>query len=144
MPSDPQPRDRWCDAAVLATAVGLLALAAAFHVDRDAAGREQVRAGGRSLPPLCVFRLVTDVPCPTCGVTRSVVACVHGDLDEACAHHAFGLVVVFFALFQIPYRIALLAFAGARRWEFPAAWRDRLMWSAGTALVVTSVVKYCR
>lgn len=41
-------------------------------------------------PILCPFRRLTGLPCPGCGLTRSIVALVQGDLDAAFAHHRFG------------------------------------------------------
>ncbi len=33
--------------------------------------------------PQCVFRLATGLPCPTCGMTRAVLALAHGDWAHA-------------------------------------------------------------
>lgn len=41
-------------------------------------------------PVICPFRLLTGLPCPGCGLSRSWSALVHGDLGEALAQHAFG------------------------------------------------------
>lgn len=42
----------------------------------------------------CPFRLVTDIPCPGCGMTRSSIALARGDFAAAWKHHpfAYGLV----------------------------------------------------
>lgn len=37
------------------------------------------------LLPSCVFRAFTGLPCPTCGITRSLVHFAHGDLHGAAA-----------------------------------------------------------
>lgn len=51
-------------------------------------------------PVICPFRRLTGLPCPGCGLTRSWVHLVHGDLGTAFAEHAFGplLAVVTLAL----------------------------------------------
>lgn len=49
--------------------------------------------GGASiagLPPLCPFRNLTGLPCPGCGMTRSLVCCGHGLWAEAARYHPLG------------------------------------------------------
>ena len=44
-----------------------------------------------ALSPLtCPIRGVTGLPCPTCGMGRSLVASAGLDLENAFAHHPFG------------------------------------------------------
>jgi Protein of unknown function (DUF2752) len=45
----------------------------------------------------CPLRSLTGIPCPTCGMTRSFVAIVQGNLDAAISYHLFG--PAFFLLF---------------------------------------------
>lgn len=66
--------------AVLAIA-GLAALSAAALLSPS-----RVAAG----PILCPFRLLTGVPCPSCGMTRSWVSLAHGHLDASLNQHPFG------------------------------------------------------
>ncbi len=63
-----------------------------------------------SLPSvvLCPLRRLTGVPCPFCGMTRSVVAVGHGDLGASLALNPGGIVLVVGA-------IALLLVG--RRWR---------------------------
>ncbi|MEO1131882.1 MAG: DUF2752 domain-containing protein [Cyanobacteria bacterium J06639_1] len=44
-------------------------------------------------PFACPILALTGVPCPSCGMTRSVVSLVRGQVGEAIAYHAFGPVV---------------------------------------------------
>jgi len=55
-------------------------------------------------PVVCPFRLLTGLPCPGCGLTRSWVYTVHGWWPEAFAAHPFGPVAIAFVLV-----VALLA-----------------------------------
>ena len=38
----------------------------------------------------CAFLHLTGLPCPGCGLTRSCVAMLHGDVGEALRYHAMG------------------------------------------------------
>jgi Protein of unknown function (DUF2752) len=62
-------------------------------------------------PPLaCPLRTITGIPCPLCGMTRAVVAAMHGHLLDSLRFNPAGILVVLVA-------IALLA--GARLDRFP-------------------------
>jgi hypothetical protein len=45
-------------------------------------------------PVLCPFRLMTGLPCPGCGLTRSWVYLVHGEWSDAVAANPFGFVTL--------------------------------------------------
>lgn len=46
---------------------------------------------GYKLPRLgCPILQLTGIPCPACGMTRSFIAMVEGNLSQASAHHLFG------------------------------------------------------
>lgn len=45
-------------------------------------------------PVLCPFRLCTGYACPGCGLTRSALAVVRGDLETAWRYHPFVFVLV--------------------------------------------------
>ena len=42
----------------------------------------------------CIFHLVTDVPCPGCGMTRACLALTHGDFADAWRYHPFSFLIV--------------------------------------------------
>lgn len=53
--------------------------------------------GGRALTLelwRCPLRQLTGIPCPTCYLTRSVLAALQGDLAQAIHWHAFGPLLV--------------------------------------------------
>ena len=45
-------------------------------------------------PVTCGFRAAFGLPCPGCGMTRSVVAFANGDPAASFAHHPLGIVVI--------------------------------------------------
>lgn len=49
-------------------------------------------------PQLCVFKLMSGMPCPGCGLTRAVVLAMHGDLTGSLYFHPLGLLFVIGAL----------------------------------------------
>jgi hypothetical protein len=45
-------------------------------------------------PPFCPFKLATGLPCPGCGLTRAVVAALHGDPSTSFYFHPLGAPLV--------------------------------------------------
>ena len=55
-------------------------------------------------PGLCIFRRVTGIPCPSCGMTRSFISLFSGDIASAFfMHPLFWLVPVIFGLLVYSY-----------------------------------------
>jgi hypothetical protein len=53
-------------------------------------------------PPLvCPLRATTGIPCPFCGMTRAVVAAVHGDVLGSLRFNPGGVLVLALALYVI-------------------------------------------
>ena len=49
-------------------------------------------------PLLCPLRTATGIPCPFCGMTRSVVAAVHGDIVASLRFNPGGIFILAFAI----------------------------------------------
>jgi hypothetical protein len=62
---------------------------------------------------LCPLRRLTGVPCPFCGMTRSVTALVHGDVGASLVWNPGGMMVVALA-------VALLVLWRIHRVTIPA------------------------
>jgi hypothetical protein len=52
----------------------------------------------KSAQSLCPFKLLTGFPCPSCGITKSIVYCYEGDLAKSISYHILGPAVVFICL----------------------------------------------
>lgn len=64
-------------------------------------------------PPFaCPLRSITGIPCPLCGMTRAVVAAVHGHFLDSLRFNPAGILVVLLA-------IALLAGLRVQRMRLP-------------------------
>lgn len=44
--------------------------------------------------PACLFKYATDLPCPSCGTTRSVLHLLHGDLSGALYWNPLGILTL--------------------------------------------------
>ena len=115
-----------------------LAVARVF-ASADAAA---VRVAGAELPAVCVSRLLLGLSCPGCGMTRSVLMTLGGDLRGALAANPAGpLLVVALALLgaQLLYAAASRppAVGAGRRAPGP---RLRFWASAYAAVVVSAMV----
>jgi hypothetical protein len=60
------------------------------------------------LPP-CTFRMLTGLPCPSCGMTTSFALLVRGDLRNSLLANAVGTLLALFCLILIPWGIACVA-----------------------------------
>lgn len=61
-----------------------------------------IELAGRQLGAACLFQGWTNVPCPFCGLSRSMVALAHGGLRQAFSCHPLGpFVATLFIAFVI-------------------------------------------
>lgn len=42
---------------------------------------------------VCLIKLTTNVPCPSCGTTRSIMSLIEGNLKDALQFNPFGILV---------------------------------------------------
>jgi hypothetical protein len=57
------------------------------------------------IPDTCSFRNLTGLPCPGCGLTRSIVAAMHGDFKASLLYHRLGLITLIYVCLQFLYRL---------------------------------------
>jgi hypothetical protein len=108
-----------------------------------------VLIGSFIMPPngigfaLCWFKNMTGLPCPGCGLTRSIACITHLHFGEAVHYHPFGPVVYVLAILAVAMK-----FAGERRRQKLAAVFDRnrrlaggIYWSVVGAFIVYGLVR---
>ena len=69
---------------------------------------------------LCWFYNVTGLPCPGCGLTRSLACISHLEPGAALRYHPFGV-----ALYALLVVLSVASFAGERRRAALRAWLER-------------------
>jgi Protein of unknown function (DUF2752) len=57
------------------------------------------------LPP-CTFRILTGVPCPSCGMTTSFALLVRGDVANSMRANAVGTLLAAFGMVLVPWSLA--------------------------------------
>lgn len=85
-------------------------LAAAFLLTPSGPAGNHLRFFSIQIPSTCSFLDLTGLPCPGCGLSRSVVAAVRGDLAVSWGFHRLGALTVLYILLQAVFRIGLLVF----------------------------------
>jgi hypothetical protein len=142
----PPPRERRPSEAGGAAGFTGLALilqaAAAFILLR--ADDERVYFLGRPLVWVCAMKSRLHLPCPTCGMTRSLVLSLHGEVGRAWRIAPGGPVFLFGVLALAAALIALSVFGEASRRELAKSWLRRsavvyagfatMVWLAGWAV----------
>lgn len=111
--SRPWRGEWWLRVCLVALCLGLPGAAALFAPAAPGADGGLTLAG-QPLPEVCALKRTTGIPCPGCGLTRSWVSAVHGDLGGSLAHHPLGWLILAYALAQAARHGAWLALPGRR------------------------------
>jgi Protein of unknown function (DUF2752) len=91
---------------------------------------DSVTFAGRGLDMACSFKQRTGVPCPNCGMTRSVLLALQGDVGASLALNPAGTLLVFgLALFSAAM-LLLMFFQQTRGAESAARAQRRITWAA--------------
>jgi hypothetical protein len=115
--------------------LALVVIACSLLFEINDAGRVALRwLPNHPLPELCGSRVLLGVDCPGCGLTRSILALVAGDLAMSFSYHPVGWLLALAVLAQVPYRIFALRELRTRVVE-----RKRLKWF-GLSLIGILVV----
>ncbi len=105
--------------ATMATRLRYLApavlLAALLMETRDDGRVALIVLPRQPLPELCLWRRYLGRSCPSCGLTRSVVAAVHGQWTASIGHHVLGLPLTLAAGALSLQWLAAIVHNGARK-----------------------------
>ncbi|HLN31465.1 MAG TPA: DUF2752 domain-containing protein [Gemmataceae bacterium] len=105
--------DRWVRRVLVGIALMLVAVFATAiwlnPYDASGAPRRMETHLQLGLPP-CTFRLMTGVPCPSCGMTTSFALLLHGDIANSLRANAVGTLLAVFCLALIPWSLACVVF----------------------------------
>ena len=61
-----------------------------------------------SIPHFCLFYKLTGLPCPGCGMIRSIQCLVDFELSESLSYNPCGILIIVSIIIQIPMRIIAL------------------------------------
>ncbi|CAN5414389.1 hypothetical protein BH10PLA1_BH10PLA1_17110 [soil metagenome] len=88
----------------------------------------------QSGPVLCPFRLMTGLPCPGCGLTRSFCSLAHGDVRSALAFHLLGPGLFLAVIAGIP----VLFYEGFTRRR--VGWWNRMLYSKRSGIILGTLL----
>lgn len=54
---------------------------------------QNIRLSYSPEPDVCLFKYLTNIPCPSCGSSSSVMAIIRGDIYEAFYYNPFGFLI---------------------------------------------------
>ncbi|HLE21464.1 MAG TPA: DUF2752 domain-containing protein [Vicinamibacteria bacterium] len=69
---------------------------------------DSLRIGGTPVPNVCIMKQVSGLPCPGCGLTRSLVAAANGEWARSLSHHRIGILILAYLVLQSVGRLAWL------------------------------------
>ncbi len=85
-------------------------LAAALIITPTKNESSYLKIGSIPLPDTCIFHNLTGLPCPGCGLSRSIVAAAHGEIINSFSHHLLGLLTLVYILLQFIFRLGWILF----------------------------------
>jgi hypothetical protein len=88
--------------------LSLAAIGASFFLGVSNQSKVTLPGFSSPVPSLCMFRNVTGLECPGCGLSRAFVCIAHGDLVRAWRYNPASWLVFLFVAAQIPYRTVQL------------------------------------
>jgi hypothetical protein len=75
-----------------------------------------LQVGRIILPNVCIFLRTTGLPCPGCGLTRSIVAAAHGNMALSFSYHRLGLLILLYVILQFMFNLLYLVIP---KWRTP-------------------------
>jgi hypothetical protein len=88
---------------------------------------------------LCPFKLLTGLPCPGCGITKSLVFIYKGDLEKSFYYHLFGPFVFLFCIIAIIVLVTELI--NQKDYFHNLIYNRKLAWFLGSTLAIYHVTR---
>lgn len=66
---------------------------------------------GIQLPGICIYHHLLGRPCPSCGMTRSIISLLDGNVEAATKFHPSGVWILLWIVAQIGLRLSLAQFS---------------------------------
>lgn len=88
---------------------------------------------------ICPFRALTGLPCPGCGITRSLVFLYRGDLLTSLRYHLFGIPTALFCAAVVA--VSMTELFTHKRYFRPLLHNTRLAWTLATVLMAYHSVR---
>ncbi|MCI0361992.1 MAG: DUF2752 domain-containing protein [Planctomycetaceae bacterium] len=127
---------------ILVICVGVLVLSLLLSVREET--QVLVPVLGVPLPELCMFRRLTGLGCPGCGMTRCFISLAHGDLRMAWHYNPAGPLLFAMLAFQIPFRLVQLARIRSGRPELRMGrWPQWFFGLLGVLLIGQWILRLC-
>lgn len=99
-----------------------------------------LRIGTIPIPDTCSFKNLTGLPCPGCGLTRSIVSGMHGDFRGSLTYHRLGLLTLFYVCLQLLYHLVWIIFPSSRA---PALGLGKILNRGIIVLAVLYILNWC-
>lgn len=108
LPGPPALTRTWVRMLLILVGLGWVGIfAIAFWLNPYQDGRPLMEATHRQLGlPACNFKVLTGVPCPSCGMTTSFALLMHGDVANSLRANFAGALLALFGLAYIPWSLA--------------------------------------
>ena len=88
--------------------------------------------------PRCAFKTITGLPCPTCGVTRTIIALSRGDVDRAMFMNPLAAILCAGGVLYLLYAAVVLALRLPRFRPTVSAAGARLVRIGAVAVIATN------
>lgn len=85
-------------------------IAAALILTPTKTENPYLKIGRITLPDTCIFHNLTGLPCPGCGLSRSIVAAAHGEIISSFSLHRLGLLTLAYIMLQFIFRLGWMLF----------------------------------
>jgi Protein of unknown function (DUF2752) len=99
----------WLRAGLIAVALALIVvftIAACLNPYTEAGTARTMETHRQLGLPPCTFKVITGLPCPSCGMTTSFSLLMHGDVVHSLWANPVGTLLAVFCLALIPWSVA--------------------------------------